>query len=113
MNKRLKMLCLTGVLVIGAVLSLSIVTNDAQTAWASAPLLAPANDMKGGGTAVLLPDGRIFDLTWGGWRAGISSPIPAKDVAIVLDSSRLVAKDGTGWVRGRDGSWSSFKLPAK
>lgn len=84
-----------------------------KTASAAAPLLVPANEMKGGGTAVLLPDGRIFDLTSDGWRAGISSPIPAKDVAIVLNSSRLIAKDGTGWVLRYNNEWLSYKLPGK
>lgn len=111
MGIKMKSLLLVGVVLGG--LGLVALAPDAKTAWAAAPTLASANEMKGGGTAVLLPDGRIFDLTQTGWRAAVNSPIPAKDVAIVLDSSRLVAKDGTGWVRGPDNKWQSFKLPGK
>lgn len=111
MGIKMKSLLLVGAVLGG--LGLAALAPITKTAWAAAPILASANEMKGGGTAVLLPDGRIFDLTWGGWRAGISSPIPAKDVAIVLDSSRLIAKDGTGWVLLSGNEWRSYKLPGK
>lgn len=111
MGIKMKSLLLVGAVLGG--LGLVALAPNTKTAWAAAPMLAPANEMKGGGTAVLLPDGRIFDLTWEGWRAGISCPVPAKEVAILLDSSRLIAKDGTGWVRGLNNEWRSYKLPGK
>ena len=111
MGMKMKSLLLVGAVLGG--LSLATLAPITKTAWAAAPLLSSANEMKGGGTAVLLPDGRIFDLTWSGWRASVSSPIPANDVAIVLDSHRLVAKDGTGWVRGPGNEWRSYQLPGK
>lgn len=111
MGIKMKSLLLVGAVLGG--LGLASLAPITKTASAAAPLLASTNEMKGGGTAVLLPDGRIFDLTFSGWSNPHIAPIPAKDVAIVLDSWRLVAKDGTGWVRGPGGTWSSFKLPGK
>lgn len=112
---KLKLVLLGSAFLVGTVIGLSlfVAARDVHQAWAATQAITDGTEMKGGGTAVLLPDGRIFNLTNSGWRAAVSSPIPAKDVAIVLHAYALVGKDGTGWVLGPGNEWRAYKLPGK